>query len=83
MNQDMAVRALRHSKLARVKSVIVTTRRTPTMSHSRVPLLLSGSTWKTTSIQSFRTKVTTNKILVKIAIPVSSQKRRLSAFLKV
>jgi hypothetical protein len=81
MNQEMAARALRHSRVARVNSVIVTTNKAPTISHSRVPLWLSGSMPKTISIQSLRTKVMTNKIAVTVAITVSSQKRHFNAFL--
>src|ERR1700736_4308475 len=77
----MAARVLRHSWLARVKSMTVTTNKVATISHSRAPLRLSGSTLKTPSIQFLCTRVITNKILVTIAMPVSSQKRRLNACL--
>lgn len=55
------------------------TKRAPTISHSRAPLRLSGSTPKTNSIQFLWTKVITNNIQVTMAMLISSQKRRLNA----
>ena len=63
--------------------MIVTTNKAAMISHSRVPLRLSGSMPKTTSIQSLCTKVITNRILVAMATPVSSQKRHLNALPEV
>ena len=62
--------------------MIVTTNKAAMISHSRVPLRLSGLMPKTTSIQSLCTKVITNRTLVAMATPVSSQKRHLNAFPK-